>query len=286
MDSVEQTLDQWSARCSHLIGNHIDLSVPIYDKPGLPPRTLFVLRQLLINCHTTSESALLLIGKVRLWDAEILIRSVLEGTVRFMFLCNSDEGPREQRVQEYWEDLPESENIRTHNRLQHILSQVDNPLADEWRPFRDLLLKEEEIGDLQQKYPKNIRGKMEQQWSFGNIVTVMKLSGLPELDFRAMTFNYGLSSHLIHKDATALKLAWDRVFREDDRRNALELAHGTRMLSDIFTFSSLRTMLFYKVQKEDTKTLKNILENQRPYLEEIEQAFRKWHDIEYRNQSV
>ena len=57
----------------------------LYEKPGLPPKTLFVLRLLLINSHITSESALLLIGQVRLWDAEMLIRSVLEGTVRFLY---------------------------------------------------------------------------------------------------------------------------------------------------------------------------------------------------------
>lgn len=249
---------------------------------GLTPKTLFVLRQLLINCHTTSESALLLIGNLRPWDAEMLLRSVLEGTVRFVFLCNLDDIEREQRVQEFWEDLPESEQIRTSKRLQHILSQVDDPLADQWRPFRELLRTDAELATLEQKYSKSDRRRMEQQWSFGNLMGAIRLTEAPELDFRAMAFNYEVSSHLIHKDATALKIIRDRVFREEERQKAIEIAHCARMINDIFSLSALRAMFFYKVQKEVAQPLDNLLGIQRPFLEEIHQSIQAWHDIEYR----
>ena len=101
-----------------------------------------------------------------------------------------------------------------------------------------------------------------------------------------MAFNYGISSHLIHKDAIALKIIQDRVFREENRRNAVELAHGCRMISDIFSFSTMRSTLFYKVQKEDAKRLRNLLEMQQPFLQELKDAIQAWHDIEYENPST
>src|SRR5258708_1249053 len=47
----------------------------------------FVCQLLSNSCYLTSESALLLVGFRRLWDVEILIRSVVEGTYKFIYLC-------------------------------------------------------------------------------------------------------------------------------------------------------------------------------------------------------
>lgn len=279
IDDVEHTLRRWASECSQVIGRHMDVCQQLLEKSHLDPGFVFVLRQFMVSCHVTSESALLLIGYARLWDVEMLIRSVVEGTLRFTYLCNIEERERAEKISEFWESIPEYEDIRTHNRLSHILSQVDNPNADEWKPFRDLLLSDKDYQELRQKFPQG--KKMEQNWSFATLVNKTKISEIPDLDFRMLQFNYGISSHLLHKDAVALKIIWDRLFRDKARRDAVELAHAARMISDVHSLSAVRLLLFYKIQKTDTATARELAQADHQFLNEMRTAVQAWHQIEY-----
>jgi len=68
---------------SHLIGEYFDFAKPYIDKEfrGLELKVRFVSAQLFIDCHLTSESILLLVRAEKEWDAELLARSVVEGTL-------------------------------------------------------------------------------------------------------------------------------------------------------------------------------------------------------------
>src|SRR5579864_8176641 len=56
---------------------------------------------LALSCHSTSESTLFLVSAHRYWDAEILLRSVLEGTYKYIYLTMGEPAEREQRAHDY-----------------------------------------------------------------------------------------------------------------------------------------------------------------------------------------
>jgi hypothetical protein len=79
-----------------------------------------------------------------------------------------DQAVRAAKANEYWNVLPEISQLKRHQRLEHLLAALGEPanLADEWRPFRDMLLTRQEAEELQTKYPKKVRQPLEQKWSF------------------------------------------------------------------------------------------------------------------------
>jgi len=75
-----------------------------------------VIAQLQISCHLTSESTLLLILNCKIWDADILLRSVLEGTFKLIFLLKGSNEEQISKAKEYWELLPDIMRLRRHLR--------------------------------------------------------------------------------------------------------------------------------------------------------------------------
>jgi hypothetical protein len=84
----QKNLMSWAAVCSHSIGDAFDETIAtLNDVSRLQGAHQLILRQLLISCHLSSESVLILVSNVRLWDAETILRSVIEGTFKFVYLC-------------------------------------------------------------------------------------------------------------------------------------------------------------------------------------------------------
>jgi hypothetical protein len=53
---------------------------------------MFLIEQLFMDCHASSQSSLLLTEAGTEWDADIINRSVMEGTMKYAFLMHGDPG--------------------------------------------------------------------------------------------------------------------------------------------------------------------------------------------------
>lgn len=285
MSDVQPKLTRWASICSFALGDYFDLYKAHFPVAvGLDEKEQFVLTHLSASCHWTSESALLLVSNVRLWDAEMLIRSVLEGTYKLAFLCVGDSKERSVKLEEYWETMPEMALIKRHKRAQELLAKVDNPQADIWRPIRDLLLKPDEFADLECQYPSRVRQKLEQRWSFSEIAKVLSAPEFSSCGSDAlviMMLGYGMAGHLLHQDADAIGLIWDRNHRDPERLRAIELAHGARELSDLVSLAMLRTFMVFMSWGADTRPIAELATTHREFLGEIGGVAQEWYTIEY-----
>ncbi|MOA36013.1 hypothetical protein D3C78_1575100 [compost metagenome] len=148
--------------------------------------------------------------------------------------------------------------------------------------MRDLLLSEEELATLESKYPKRIRKQMEQKWSFSEMVRCLTSNEEKRFETLMSTYHdYSIGSHLIHVDGDAIGVIWDRSRRETERRISKELAHGTRMISAILTYASIRAEIYFKIYNLEQEPL-IILENQiLSFIYKIERYYSNWLSIEY-----
>lgn len=281
---------QWSSKCSFALGEYFDLCKPyLLGEPKIDPKLQFVLSQLGISCQLTSESVFILIGNVKLWDSDILIRAVIEGTFKYLFLCIGNENEQKVKLQEYWEDIPEINRIKRHLRVQEFLSKSDafegNSQADEWKPLRDMLLDSTELNELQNRYPRKIRQQIEQRWAFNEIAQFL---AKPENDpggyaaMKSMNYSYGMASHMVHQDADAIGIIWERKQREPERLAAVELAHGARGLSDLLTMAKARSVAIFRLHGKDLESIKELSTSHDNFLSEMETAHQIWFDIEYK----
>jgi len=283
MQGIHPVLGTYARMCHDAISDFAVLLAPFFEKLiEKEPKTAAALGPLSTSCLSTSDTAAFLVGYFRLWDAEILMRSVLEGTYKFIALCVRDDAHRLLRVQEYWDHLPEAGRIKTHKKAASFLQAIDDPDSDTWRPIRELMLSQDELDQLQGRYPRRAQDELEKRWSFGELSKELAESDLPAAKYLiAMLHSYRLSSHLVHQDSDGVFMMWERDQRNPSRKEALEIAHGLRELSDIFHLAMLRTLTAYQMTGIDPGPILAMKEKYSILLSRVGEAYKIWHRIEY-----
>lgn len=282
-----EQLRRWVQGGSEAIYQYIMLCIPVFDELD-KARELhsFVARQLTVSCQLTSETAFLLLANGRLWDAEILIRSVTEGTAKYAYMGMAPSAERQRRVNEYWFDLPEADRLKRHERISGFLSLLgEAEVADaQWDPLKQMLLEKAEQERIWSQYPRQMRKEMSHKWSFSEIVSAL---AAPDCDqkiiFKGLTslmYGYGMGSHLVHQDGDAIGMIWERNRRSKERRELVQIAHAGRIVSDICTMSMIRAWVTMKFAGQDTRSVRKIWGELRGLETEIHEVTREWWDLE------
>lgn len=208
------------------------------EKKSEQPELINFIHAQLYFIGERSQTVVLLIQGGRLWDAEIIMRPIMEATIRILFVCYSDESERPQRIGEFWESFSEINDLKRSDRAKMLVQRFGSIRANDIG-IKPLILEEEKEKELRDKWPKRLRQALEQKWSFSEVIFFLesnmgkKKSGA---FIRSTLHSYAMSSHLIHADESALSLLWDRNHRPDDEREKLEVAHACRLLSDSISY--------------------------------------------------
>lgn len=279
---IEEALLRWAIQTRSALEDSLTLFRPFFQhETKLDRRLEYTLFRLSTSCFQTSDSTVLLVSQQRLWDADILARSVLEGTYKFAFLCSTDEQEREQRLVEYLEKIPEAGRIKRHDRATRLLGL--HPEMDEYekRHLTDLCVDDSELTSLRDRNPRKSRKLLDDKWSFIPIAEQLAKE-MPGFEVVVGTiFSFGMTSHLVHKDGDALFLEWDREKRDDDRRQALELAHGARLLSDMIDLQIFRAFSSHRLKQIDRATIQDFEERHASLRSELRAAHLDWAAQEY-----
>jgi len=137
---MRQEILDWTSHGSELIATALGIANVHLDKG---PQTFdrWIVRQLNLASHLTSESALLVLAYDRPWDAEMMMRSIAEGTVKLAFIALGTAEERVQRAHDFFHVGMDLLHYADDRKLRDFLSRVDE--GDErWRPFREMLLAE------------------------------------------------------------------------------------------------------------------------------------------------
>ncbi len=249
---------------------------------GLPPLARFVCAQLFIDCNLSSESVLLLIRAEKEWDADLVARSVMEGSFKFTYMLQGLRAEIEEKANEYWHVLPLFYRIRHGENVKKMFEHLPDPEAPEWRPFQDMLVDDEEIAEIRAGYSRSARQALEEKWSFVGLCRSFASSGNLGLKaFAGLAHGYTMSSHLLHKDADGIGMVWERYGRPPERQLAVRMGHSARVVSDVCSFAKLRLFSLLKACGEPTGALKEI-ESRHQHLESaLTAAVAKFNEVEY-----
>ncbi|MDT4956136.1 MAG: hypothetical protein QOJ02_4274 [Acidobacteriota bacterium] len=88
-----------------------------------------------------SQSLVLLIQNGRLWDAEIIMRPIMEATIRILFVCYSSESERFERINEFWSDFSDVNDLKRSERAKMLIQRLGSTRANDIG-IKPLILKE------------------------------------------------------------------------------------------------------------------------------------------------
>jgi hypothetical protein len=258
----------------------LPLMTPVATHPWEPEERQTI-GFLLSATARVSESALLLCAYGQLWDAEILTRSVLEGSLKFAYMLQSATTFRD-RHSEYAHDLFNVALMKDHRKCLELLRVVTDPDHPQWRPIRDRLLPDDELSRLSATYDRVHRRELETRWGFTGLVGELSRSGDPLFrDLGGMAHNYSMASHIHHMDMVGASIPLDRDRRSSERRESIHAAHEGRLISDILTFLYLRLGVGYRFVGADTAPLAEARSTIKSLNEKFDVAYSTWMDVEY-----
>jgi len=269
----------------HEIGKELFWGIcPLYDKESdTDVKTQEVIIGLYNSCYMTFESTVILLSEKRPWDSMILYRSFCEGATKLIYICSGSIDERKENIKEYSETLPEIEHLSRYFKAKNAYDSYESEDAASAYPFKDILANSPDIEKLQEKYPKKIRRKILQKWSFSELVNYMKENSIRGYQYSdPMIHFFTLSSHFVHKDYTSIELIVDRFGRSKEREVSIELAHTANMISDMLHMLFIISSIISKeLEKDRSKILIDIYNKHYHFFDLIKEYYSEWLNIEY-----
>ena len=207
-------------------------------------------------CLSTTGSALILLETGRVWDAAVLQRGVMEGTIRFLYLLHGDDG-LDERLEEFTVSLEDSASLRLHRKVEIFLEATTRNSLDvgSQKTLESLLLSAEELQTITEKLPKRVRRIIEDKWSFGKLLgrLVAKniIHAVTAEDFQ---LRYLKSSHSIHGNPLGLASFYERTHRPEPNNTWANYAHAAEIaqtLRDLCLYRLYATHMFLKNNMKD-----------------------------------
>lgn len=291
MDEPHQTLlKSWAAITSHMIGEFFDNSKHLIEIPTspLPPFVCFVSAQLFLNCHLTSESALILLQHGKEWDADILCRTVLEGSIKHAYLLHGeDQFAHESRCKEFWYTHPnimlKNDCTKAKDLYEHLIN-MHGQQQEGLDSLRDMIFLGENLAELWATFSKQDIREISKKWSIANMLHELSSTTPDGADMlKLFSYRYGISCHLSHMDGIGVGNIWDRYRREEERYVAVTVAHAAGLLFNIIEFSKIRASYLKRACGESTEPLFVIENSYSDLISQLVNARKRFNTVEYNN---
>lgn len=181
--------------------------------------------------HERINSLLVLVQNDCLWDADVILRSIAEASVKLVYLLCFNAEERDKKVSEFWNELAEINRLKQSKQAREILEKLNLNA----KSISDLIMSESEEKILSEKWTKSNRQRIEQPWAYNEMIKVIAKESNKE-KILCLSRNFTQSSHIIHADETALGVIWDREQRTNEEKEKQMNLHEIRLFSDCLSF--------------------------------------------------
>jgi hypothetical protein len=237
-----------------------------YDniKCNLNKSVIDLLTRLNWHCFTLTQSCIELIWPGFVWQAEILERSLLEATIKLIYIA-IDKSTIDQKVDEFQNVISD---INQYKRRKELLEFLDNIHIK--NDVDEHALRNVTEYDVEMNLNQKERKKVLEKWTFNSMtkeIDSYKIDGFDKLKY-FQNF-YSNTSHYLHVDIDCLDIIWDRDNRDDREREAITLAHMGRELTDIYVFHAMRTNSLLRLYDIDNSVLSKYLKSKKSIIDKI-----------------
>lgn len=227
---------------------------------SLNKHSIFNRNQIYINAHLTTESIILLLENNKLWDAEILNRSILEWTIKYTYLCLGDIDNTTEKINDFSEIIPDFNAVKRSNKVEELLKIFQDKDDIYLIPFKQMLLSDDQKKEYYKGLSKSERKRIEDRWSFNGMLKSIVDHDMRYEKFINLAHQYSMSSHLIHMDGDAVGMIWERTQRDKQERELLEFSQTCRLLSELINLYLFRSQLVFELNDYELVNIQKVNE--------------------------
>ncbi len=225
--------------------------------------------------HSTSESVLILLLNSAIFEADVLLRTLMEGTVKYCYLMNGNDEEREQRYNEYKKDLTQIDSLNDHKKALDAVEILKEFSNNSTKPFELSILDEKTVEKLESDYPKTKRNQLKQKWSYGNILRTLAKQNVAYEAQLASLSSYALMSHFCHFDWTGVSTRNLQIATAAKGNEIPDVGHGLRILSNVMTFYLFRVSEYINCNSYSTTSLLKIVKDMYQFILRIDKQQNK-----------
>lgn len=271
----------WAERSALLMGEFLPLLGPFIDHDGLDPEAADTLGMLLDAASRSTESAFLLMSFGKLWDAELVVRSVFEASIKFVYLIHTKNDLR-RRHEEFAEHQFQMAAMKDDQKARDALASIPDVQGPEWEHLHALVLPDIQRDKLRETYDKAARRSMETRWGYTGLLNVLIKSGDPAYStLGGLFYGYTTSSHLHHADYVGISIVLGQSRLEPRMRDATHLSHLARLIRDCFTCYELRLGAVCRFTGIDTEAPLQVRQRINDLWTEMTSSNMAWLEVAY-----
>lgn len=91
-----------------------------------------------------------------------------------------------------------------------------------------------------------------------------------------LSYTYGIGSHLVHQDATRVKLIHDRLSKSAEEAQSDQMAHASRQINDLLMMAFFRTAMTYHLYKTGGKPVMDLFDYHQYFIDEMAKIREDW----------
>ena len=244
MDYYDE-INPYIIRADSLLKNLFFALAPFYKKEHGEQQDVTI--PLFTTLHSTSESILILLLNQAIFDADVLLRTVMEGTIKYCYLMTGTDEERCKKYLEYKESLTEIDKLVDHKKAIEAIKILKEFSSNSIKPFELSVLSEDQIIELQSRYPKKLRTELKHRWSYQALLRSLA-KDYPEYEAQLGSLStYSLSSHFCHYDWTGVLSRQAQINGSADNVSEIyDVGHALRIISNILSMEIFRTMEYMR----------------------------------------
>jgi hypothetical protein len=245
-----------------------------WERKDISKDCIRVLYRLNAYCAMLSQTVLRMIQNDIVWECEILMRAISEGTIKLLYICG-DVDTIGNKVQQYSDELSDYAFNKDSRRASDCVEKVDD--LDDIHKHTYLTL---DKFTVEIEKTRKERKQLEQTWSFLEMLNQLEKMALPFAEqITALAYDYGLSSHFVHADFEAIGLIWDRVSRGETEQALLVSAHKSKFMGDMLMMSLVRAWILNQSGNGDKNEYKQLALSSNLLTKKIHALSEPWNDF-------
>lgn len=243
---------------------------PLYKKGHGNEQDVTV--QLFSSLHSTSESILILLLNRAICDADVLLRTVMEGTIKYCYLMVGTPEERHEKYVEYKQKLTDIDTMADHQKALEAITVLKEFSSNSTIPFELMLLPEEKLDELKLLYPARKRNEIKQRWSYQALLrSLAKTNAEYEAQLGTLS-TYSQTSHLCHYDWTGLSTRQSQIMHADTESGELsDIAHALRIMDNVLSMYLFRVAEYMRGNKFTSKDVSELSIKALSFLKELSQ---------------
>lgn len=209
--------------------------------------------------HSYSESVLVLLQNGGLFEADIILRCTMEGTIRYCYLMTGTEDERKEKYTEYRVIMPELDRLNDHRKAQEAITILKQFTSNNTKPFESMLLSDEEFDKIKNQYTRSFKDTIKKKWTYQSLLKALA-SNHTEYEAQLGSLStYALTSHYCHLDYTGLNdLKMQFAASVHDNNIIIDYAHALRIIANILSFYVFRVLEYMRCNDYYPENIKQL----------------------------